>query len=72
MDATTWAVTGTGITILISVGTAFRSLRTQMRLFREHVDKRIDGQGERMDGLRDRIATPSPGTARRPRCRGCG
>ena len=59
MDVTAWAVIGTGITILISVGTAFRSLRTEMRLFREHVDKRIDGQGERIDrqgeALRDRI-----------------
>lgn len=52
MDATAWAVVGTGITILISVGTAFRSLRTEMRRFREHVDKRIDGQGE---SLRNRI-----------------
>ena len=63
MDATTWAVIGTGITNLISVGTAFRSLRTEMRLFREHVDKRIDGQGERMDGLRDRIDAQGKETA---------
>ena len=63
MDATTWAVIGTGITILISVGTAFRSLRTEMRLFREHVDKRIDGQGERINGLRDRIDAQGKETA---------
>ena len=52
MDATAGAVVGTGITILISVGTAFRSLRTEMRRFREHIDERIDGQGE---SLRNRI-----------------
>lgn len=59
MDATAWTVIGTGITILITVGAAFRSLRTEMRLFREHVDTRIDGQGERVDRqgeeLRNRI-----------------
>ena len=59
MDATAWTVIGTGITILIAVGAAFRSLRSEMRLFREHVDKRIDAHGERLttqgDQLRERI-----------------
>ncbi len=59
MDATAWTVIGTGITILIAVGAAFRSLRSEMRLFREHVDKRIDTHGERLtaqgDQLRERI-----------------
>ena len=53
MDATAWTVIGTGITILITVGAAFRSLRTEMRLFREHVDTRIDSQGNRIDRLRE-------------------
>ena len=59
MDATAWTVIGTGITILIAVGAAFRSLRSEMRLFREHVDERIDTHGERLtaqgDRLRERI-----------------
>ena len=59
MDATAWTVIGTGITILIAVGAAFRSLRSELRLFREHVDDRIHGERERMDAqgeqLRDRI-----------------
>lgn len=67
MDPTAWTVIGTGITILITVGTAFRSLRTELRLFREHVDKRIDGQGERIDrqgeDLRNRIDAQGKETA---------
>ena len=59
MDATAWTVIGTGITILIAVGAAFRSLRSELRLFRAHVDERIHGERERMDAqgeqLRDRI-----------------
>ena len=49
MDATAWTVVGAAIAILIAIGTAFRSLRSEMRLFREHVDNRIDAQGERID-----------------------
>ena len=59
MDGTAWTVIGTGITILIAIGAAFRNLRSEMRLFREHVDRRIDAQGERIttqgDQLRERI-----------------
>ena len=55
MDATAWTVIGTGITILIAVGAAFRSLRSEMRLFREHVDTRIDGQGNRIERLREHM-----------------
>ena len=59
MDATAWTVIGTGITILIAIGAAFRNLRSEMRLFREDVDGRIDTQGERIDAqgeqLRERI-----------------
>jgi len=40
------------LAILAAIATAFRSLRNEMRLFREHVDKRIDTQGEQ---LRERI-----------------
>ena len=63
MYATAWTVIGTGITILIAVGAAFRSLRSEMRLFREHVDKRIDTQSERItaqgDQFRERIDAQS-------------
>ena len=52
MDATAWTVVGAAIAILVAIATAFRSLRDDMRLFREHVDKRIDAQGE---DLRNRI-----------------
>ena len=52
MDATAWTVIGTAIAILVTIATAFRSLRSEMRLFREHVDNRIDIQGEQ---LRERI-----------------
>ena len=52
MDATAWTVVGAAIAILIAIGTAFRSLRSEMRSFREHVDNRIDAQGE---DLRERI-----------------
>ena len=52
MDATAWTVVGAAIAILVAIGTAFRSLRSEMRLFREHVDNRIDSQGK---DLRERI-----------------
>ena len=55
MDATAWAVIGMGITILNAVGTTFRSLRSEMRLFREHVDTRIDGQVNRTDRLQEQL-----------------
>ena len=55
MDATAWTVIGTGITILIAIGAAFRNLRSEMRLFREHVDRRIDTQGERIDAQGERV-----------------
>ena len=51
------------MTILIAVGTAFRSLRSEVRLFREHVDKRIDVQEDRIgaqgEQLRERIDAQS-------------
>lgn len=52
MDATAWTVVGAAIAVLVAIATAFRSLRSEIRLFREHVDNRIDAQGEE---LRDRI-----------------
>ena len=52
MDATAWTVIGAAIAILVTIATAFRSLRSEMRLFREHVDNRIDIQGKE---LRERI-----------------
>ena len=52
MDATGWTVIGAAIAILVAIATAFRSLRSEMRLFREHVDNRIDAQGKE---LRERI-----------------
>ncbi len=59
MDATAWTVVGAAIAILIAIATAFRSLRDDMRLFREHVDKRIDAQSEDLraqgESLRERI-----------------
>ena len=53
MDATAWTVVGAAIAILIAMGTAFRSLRTEIRLFREHVDIRIDAQGKVLRGRID-------------------
>ena len=59
MDAASWTVVVAAIAILAAIATAFRSLRTEMRLFREHVDNRIDAQGTRIDNqgkeLRERI-----------------
>ena len=59
MDATAWTVVGAAIAILVAITTAFRSLRDEMRLFREHVDKRIDAQSEDLraqgENLRERI-----------------
>ena len=52
MDATAWTVVGAAIAILVAIGTAFRSLRSEIRLFREHVDNRIDSRGK---DLRERI-----------------
>ena len=55
MDATAWTVIGAAIAVLVAIATSFRSLRSEMRLFRDHVDKRIeriDAQGEQ---LRERI-----------------
>ena len=52
MDATGWTVIGAAIAILVAIATAFRSLRSEMRLFREHVDNRIEAQGKE---LRERI-----------------
>ena len=59
MDATSWTVDGAAIAILVAIGTAFRSLRNEMRLFREHVDNRIDAQGK---DLRERIDAQGKGT----------
>ena len=59
MDATSWTVVGAAIVILVAIGTAFRSLRNEMRLFREHVDNRIDAQGK---DLRERIDAQGKGT----------
>ena len=59
MDATSWTVIGAAIAILVAIGTAFRSLRNEMRLFREHVDNRIDAQGK---DLRERIDAQGKGT----------
>lgn len=59
MDAASWTVVVAAIAILAAIATAFRSLRNEMRLFREHVDNRIDAQGTRIDAqgkeLRERI-----------------
>ena len=63
MDTTAWTVVGAAIAILVAIATAFRSLRSEMRLFRGHMDERIDAQGrelrERIDAqgreLRERI-----------------
>ena len=63
MDATAWTVVGAAIAILVAIATAFRSLRSEMRLFRGHMDERIDAQSrelrERIDAqgreLRERI-----------------
>ena len=52
MDTASWSVVVAAIAILVAIATAFRSLRTEMRLFREHVDNRIDAQGKE---LRERI-----------------
>ena len=63
MDTTAPTVVGAAIAILVAIATAFRSLRSEMRLFRGHMDERIDAQGrelrERIDAqgreLRERI-----------------
>ena len=59
MDATAWTVVGAAIAVLVAIATAFRSLRDEMRLFREHVDQRIDAQSEDLraqgESLRERI-----------------
>lgn len=52
MDAAAWTVVGAAIAILAAIATAFQSLRSEMRMFRKHVDNRIDAQGAE---LRDRI-----------------
>ena len=52
MDAIAWTVVGAAIAILVAIATAFRSLRSEMRLFRGHMDERIDAQGRE---LRERI-----------------
>ena len=52
MDASSWTVVVAAIAILAAIATAFGSLRSEMRLFREHVDNRIDAQGKE---LRERI-----------------
>ena len=53
MDATDWTVIGSAIAILIAIATAFGSLRSEMWLFREHVDNRIEGL---LEGLREAIS----------------
>ena len=59
MDAASWTVVVAAIAILAAIATSFRSLRNEMRLFREHVDHRIDAQGkelrERIDAQGERI-----------------
>ena len=53
MDATAWTVVGAAIAILVAIATAFRSLRSEMRLFRGHMDERIDAQGRELRGRID-------------------
>jgi gas vesicle protein len=69
MDATAWTVVGAAIAVLIAMATAFRSLRSEIRLFREHVDNRIDAQGQ---GLRERIDTQGQGLRERIDTQGQG
>ena len=55
MDATAWTVVGAAVAILAAIATAFRSLRREMRLFREHVDERVDAQRERIDAQGEQL-----------------
>ena len=52
---------GTGVTILIAVGTAYRSLRHDMRRWGEHADARFDADrswmSPQIEQLRERIDT---------------
>ncbi len=56
MDAASWTVVGAVIAVLVANAASFRSVRVEMRQFREHVDTRIDAQGEQ---LRKRIDAQS-------------
>ena len=56
MDATAWTVVGTAIAVLVAIGTAFRSLRDEMRTLGKDLHARIDAQGE---DLRKRIDAQS-------------
>ena len=59
MDATAWTVIGSAVAILVSIGAAFRSLRTEIRdvrgdivLLRERM-AHLEGL---LEGLREAIA----------------
>ena len=67
MDATTWAVVVTGVTILIAIGTVSwrlesrldghrRELRAEMKDGLADVRKRLDVHGEELGRLRERMA----------------
>ncbi len=56
MDAASWTVVGAVIAVLVANAASFRSVRVEMRQFCEHVDTRIDAQGEQ---LRKRIDAQS-------------
>ena len=56
MDATAWAVVGATVTILASIGAAFRSLRNEMRAQGKDLRERMDNQAEQMSLLRERMA----------------
>ncbi len=53
MDAASWTVVGAVIAVLVANAASFRSVRVEMRQFREHVDNRIDAQGEQLRQLID-------------------
>ena len=52
MDPTAWTVIAVGVTILIAIGTSFRSLRSEIREVRKDGEKLRDQIGQ----LRERMA----------------
>ncbi len=52
MDPTVWTVIAVGVTILIAIGTSFRSLRSEIREVRKDGEKLRDQIGQ----LRERMA----------------
>ena len=52
MDTTAWTVIAVGVTILIAIGTSFRSLRSEIREVRKDGEKLRDQIGQ----LRERMA----------------